>query len=104
MTFPIPVHTGTRAKRFVTLDGTDPIPDMLHLEDGRFVVNPEWEAAIYEEVFMRDGEVLEDVKTMCDLARHLHDHPNFRSKKRLREKNLRKGRKSNPKSAFHKHR
>lgn len=47
-----PIHSGLRPRRYLKPedDPDNPVPDMLHLEDGTFVVNPEWETAPYEEV------------------------------------------------------
>ncbi len=43
--------SGIRPKRYHTPEFINPIPDMI-LEDGKNRINPEWENAEYEEVFI----------------------------------------------------
>lgn len=54
----IPIQTGRLPRRFRDPDFKSPIPDSLRLEDGTYVVNPEWDAAEYEETFFFNGKQL----------------------------------------------
>jgi hypothetical protein len=53
-----PIQTHRRPRRFRTPESKDAIPDSIRQDDGSLIINPEWEAAIYEETFFLNGRQL----------------------------------------------